>query len=353
MININDIVKFTDYKDIYFESKDCFVYKTERKNYNIKDPNVEKYISPIFYELFQPNFAFVLLEDIKDKFKNEGDVEIVGDDFLGILFKLYELGLIEILEGDNLSTKSKTMAGNFEIFNLSQKEMNDIVKTKTITIVNFLNLEDIKPLIVELKEIPFKNINLINFHPDIENVVEENLFSLDNQRLKITYQRYSNILNFMDKLSPSNLLITLHSVKNTEINSLINKYSIRFNMPWLNCVVNDMDIEIGPLVVYKKTACYDCYRYLDQNQQKGINGNNIKFPIRTYQIYRKSNLYIAFGYILDEIFKFFCYENIHSTPITVNNIITINGLKLSYTVKPILKVPTCKTCRHEISIIDN
>lgn len=118
MIEIDDIVKFTDYKDIYLESKDCFV--------------------------------FDLLEDVKDKFKNEEDIEIVGDDFLSILLKLYKFGLIELLENDKLSTKNKIIADNFKAFNVNQKVMNDILKFKTITIVNFLNLEDIKPLIAEL-----------------------------------------------------------------------------------------------------------------------------------------------------------------------------------------------------------
>ncbi|WP_077369137.1 hypothetical protein [Anaerosalibacter sp. Marseille-P3206] len=356
MIEINDIVKFSDYKDIYLESKDCFVYQTQSKKYNIKGTNVEKYISPIFYKMFQPNFVSDLLEYVKDKFKNEEDVEIVGDDFLGILFKLYKFGLIELLEKGKSSTKNKTIADNFKVFNVNQKVMNDILKFKTITIVNFLNLEDIKPLIAELKEIPFKNINLINFHVDIENIAEENLCTSSNQRLKITYQKYSNILNFIDNLLPSNLLITLQSAKNIEFNSFINKYSIRFNIPWLNCVINDTNIEIGPLVVCDKTACYDCYKYLNQEQEE-VNfkycGNNIKSTIKTYQVYRKSNLYIAFGYILDEILKLFCYENIHSTPITVNNIITMNGLNLSYAIKPILKNPNCKTCGHGVLKIGN
>ena len=88
MIRINDIVKFSDYKDIYLESKDCFVYQTQSKKYNIKGTNVEKYISPIFYKMFQPNFVSDLLEYVKDKFKNEEDVEIVGDD-LAVTAGLY------------------------------------------------------------------------------------------------------------------------------------------------------------------------------------------------------------------------------------------------------------------------
>lgn len=356
MIKINDIIKFSDYKDIYLESKDCFVYKTQSKKYNIKGPNVEKYISPIFYKMFQPNFVSDLLEDVRAKFKNEEDVEIIENDFLGIIFKLYKFGLIEILEKDKLSTKNKSIADNFKVFNVNQKVMNDILRFKTITIVNFLKLEDIKPLIVELKEIPFKKINLVNFHVGIENIEEENLCTLGNERLRITYQKYSDVLNFIDNLLPSNLLITLQSAKNTEFNSFINKHSIRFNIPWLNCVINDTNIEIGPLVVCDKTACYDCYKYLNQEQEEvnfNYYGNNIKIPIKVYQIYRKSNLYIAFGYILDEILKFFCYENIYSTPITVNNIITLNGLNLSYAIKHILKNPNCKTCGHDISRIDN
>lgn len=87
MINISDIVKFSDYKDICLESKDCFVYRTDKKKYNIKGANVEKYISPIFYELFQPNFVFDLFQNIKDKF-NDGkeDIRLLIDELKEIPF---------------------------------------------------------------------------------------------------------------------------------------------------------------------------------------------------------------------------------------------------------------------------
>ena len=348
MINISDIVKFSDYKDIYLESKDCFVYRTDKKKYNIKGANVEKYISPIFYKLFQPNFVFDLFQNIKDKFNGgKEDMEISKEDFLNVLLRLYKLNLVEVFDNDSLSIKKQKITDNFKMFNVRQRDTNNVVESKTITIINFLKLEDIRLLIDELKEIPFKKINLINFHTDILDITEEKIPNLDIQNIEITYQKHSNVLSFIKHLLPSDFLVTLHSAKNIEINSIMNRYSVRFNIPWLNLVVNDMNIEVGPLVAPKKTACYDCYQYFTQNQEVNIYGNyedNIELPLRTYQIYRRSNLYIAFGYVLDEILKYFCYKDIQRTPITVNNIITINGLNLSYTVKPILRLPNCTTC---------
>lgn len=140
MININDIIKLSDYKDIYLESKDCFVYKTERKKYNIKGSNVEKYVYPIFYEMFQPNFVFDLLQNINDKSKDkETDNEICEDDFSKIVFKLYNLGIIEVVKEDSLLREKESMTNNFKMFNINDEEMNNIVKSKDITIINSLN----------------------------------------------------------------------------------------------------------------------------------------------------------------------------------------------------------------------
>lgn len=110
MININDIIKFADYKNIYLESKDCIVYKTERKKYNIKGANVEKYVYPIFYKLFQPNFIFDLFQNIKDKF-NDGkeDMEISKEDFLDVLLRIYKLNFVEVFDNGSLSIKNKKL----------------------------------------------------------------------------------------------------------------------------------------------------------------------------------------------------------------------------------------------------
>ena len=70
MINKNVIIKFSDYKDIHLKEKDWFVYKSWIKNYNIKGKEVEKYIVPIFYNLFQLNLNFTLLDVLKKWCKN-------------------------------------------------------------------------------------------------------------------------------------------------------------------------------------------------------------------------------------------------------------------------------------------
>ena len=44
MINVNDIIKLSDYKDIYLKEKDYFIYKNQFKSYSIKGDKVEKYI---------------------------------------------------------------------------------------------------------------------------------------------------------------------------------------------------------------------------------------------------------------------------------------------------------------------
>lgn len=72
---------------------------------------------------------------------------------------------------------------------------------------------------------------------------------------------------------------------------------------------------------------------------------NHKIPIRTYDINRRSNLLIAFGYILDEIFKLIYLDKFNESPLTIDSIISIKGSNLDYMMKDFIKVPNCSTCR--------
>ncbi|MBU3228914.1 hypothetical protein [Clostridium algidicarnis] len=341
MININDIIKFSDYKDIHLLRNDCFVYKAEGKTLNLKGINVERYIYPIFYKMFQPNFVYCLFNNINDNCKNEKErLKIYQEDFLNVLLKLYKYGIIEVLPKVNLLEEDEIITNSFKSLNVKDTIINDIVKCKNVTIISFLNLKEIEPLVDELRKIPFNRIKLINFHPDIVEVKKERLFDSDDENYNVIYEKHSNILNIKKSLLGSDFLITVHSAKNVKINTFVNKCIIELEIPWLNCLINDISIEIGPLVVYKKTSCYDCYQYIN----KDYGDDNVTMSLKTYKNYRRANLYIAFGYILDETLKFLCYKDIEHTPITVDSIIRIQGLDLNYSIKHILKIANCKTC---------
>lgn len=334
MFNASDIIKFSDYKDINYVTNDCFSYVSKGKNINIKGPNVEKYIYPIFNKLFQPNYISDLVNDIcnKNKAKKE-DLKIFETEFIRIIFKLYKLGIIELLEKEIIFRQNNKSIHNYKT-----------VKSEKLTIINFFDYEYLKPLLLEFTKMPFNIISIINICPDITDTVDEKSLRSDIANYSVVYKKYSDLKSLPEIISDSSFLVTLHSAKNIEINSIINKYVIDNNIPWLNCIANDIDIEIGPLVFSKKTACYECYKYLYEKQQKKYKEYNNSFVIRAYKVSRKSNLYIALGYVIDEILKFIDHENLLLTPLTVNNIITFSGLDLTYNIKPVLKIPNCKIC---------
>src|SRR5690606_7261612 len=117
------------------------------------------------------------------------DNEICEDDFLKIVFKLYNLGIIEVVKEDSLLGEKESMTNNFKMFNINDEEMNNIVKSKDITIINFLNPKDVVPLLNELIKIAFNEINLIDFHSDILDITEKSLFRLDSEKLKVTCKK--------------------------------------------------------------------------------------------------------------------------------------------------------------------
>lgn len=346
MINVNDIIKFSDYKDIYLKEKDYFMCKSQFKNYNIKGDKVEKYILPIFYDLFQPNRISTLLDTLKEN--NHGilldNFEI---EFLNILSKLYRLGVIQILDYDDIKYKYKLCIEINEKHPIMDDKIINSSKYKKLTIFNFLNLNDIKLFIAELSTMPFNNINIINIVPDIINIEKDIICEIDDEKYKISYIKYSDIKDLNEEILTSELLLTLNSALNVDLNSIINEYCIKYKIPWLSCLVNDVNIEIGPLVVYNKTACYECYKYI--NGIKGViltdSRENHKISIRTYDINRRSNLLIAFGYILDEIFKLIYLDKFNESPLTIDSIISIKGSNLDYMMKDFIKVPNCSTCR--------
>ena len=110
---------------------------------------------------------------------------------------------------------------------------------------------------------PFNNINIINIVPDIIDVEKDIICKIDDEKCKVSYIKYSDIKDLNEEVLTSELLLTLNSALNIDLSSIINEYCIKYKTPWLSCLVNDVNIEIGPLVVYNKTACYECYKYIN------------------------------------------------------------------------------------------
>lgn len=345
MITGTSIIKFSEYKDIQLVSRDCFVYKHNKKSLNIKGINVETYIYPIFKRLFQPATVNLLFKKIEDYYSNT-DTLISYQDFYNILLKLFNIEIIEILSGDFLCNDNMTGIDSLKQFNISCIDMCNLLKNKSITIINFLEYTNIKHLINQLSMFPFKKVNLVNLYSEILNIntLEQ---SINLKEINIVNEKYCNVNKIKKYLSSTNLVVTLQSAENIELNTFINCAISTSKTPWLNCVVNDLIIEIGPFVVPGKTACYECYKYMNSFKYENIipiDDKNDSIYFKTNKIFRVSNIYILFGYLLDEILKFMCFEYIECLPKTINNTITIYGLKLQQDVNPILKIPGCKVC---------
>jgi len=233
MINNNTIIKFSDYRDIYIINNDCFVYRIDKKIYNIKGENVEKYILPIYCNLFQPNYIIDLFENIKRYFCGKKYQEITQEAFLEIILKLYNLGIIEVVDKNRELQMNDKLVDYFKNIRSKDDDASYVSKIN-ITILNFMNCDDIILLLKELEKMQFKTINLINLYPDILDINTETILSNnDITKLNINYVKISDIYIVCKEISQSDFLLVIHTANNIELNSYINKCILSYNIPVL------------------------------------------------------------------------------------------------------------------------
>ena len=126
-----------------------------------------------------------------------------------------------------------------------------------------------------------------------------------------------------------------------KIRTKINKNSIELNIPWLNCIVNDRYIEVGPLIQYRSSPCYHCYKLMNVND----NRDNVKTISKNGDVLLKDiNIYIALDLIIEDTLRWFLYNILRKTPITFGNIILFKGNELVDSQKDVLIVPNCEIC---------
>ncbi|MDD6771827.1 hypothetical protein [Inconstantimicrobium porci] len=313
MIDNNRIIKIKDYLDIIELTSSRVVLSNATKTFTVKGYNYTKYIYPIIDLLCKPVSISFLIKNIQER-QILNDINI--DDFVNMLLTLIDKGILEDYKNIDYGEKIVTS------------------KNKKIIVLSYLDKLSCKYILENLITYREMNISLIDFGSNVK-VTDFN----DNIRSKISIVNMLslNYDNLEQYVNGDYFIIVMQSARNKKLNLTLNAFFYKHNKCWINCVINDLIIELGPLIIPGKTACLQCsvpnlYDYMN------------KTLVRQYKITNIVNLIIFVGLILEEIDNYFSMKSSSSLPNTINNIIKFSSINDEFVIKRILKNPQCKIC---------
>ncbi|MEG1411438.1 MAG: hypothetical protein RSD36_16485 [Terrisporobacter sp.] len=196
--------------------------------------------------------------------------------------------------------------------------------------------------------------DILSILDDVSFINNINLLNVDCNTQKSIYRDYSNIniksfnndkdksTQIYDLLNESTFIIVSLDEFNDILLDEINNFSIELRKPWLKSVINNIKGEIGPLIIPKKTPCYECYKsrcsdnILDKNL---IIFNQIKkdfYPIESG--YLPSFIKVNIGILMTEAIKYLSDIECELK----GNILNINYLTYETSIHPLIKVHNCR-----------
>jgi bacteriocin biosynthesis cyclodehydratase domain-containing protein len=127
----------------------------------------------------------------------------------------------------------------------------------------------------------------------------------------------------------------------------INRACVQASIPWTSYRPNwsGLTIEIGPTVLPKETACYECYQHRRRN--------NLARPENDDALALEGQKLPSLDIQITPCLSLFCYEVLRLLsgevqPLTLGAIMEFDIRKGELVRRPLLKVPRCPVCRRDI-----
>ena len=154
---------------------------------------------------------------------------------------------------------------------------------------------------------------------------------------------------FSAELLEMDVIVVATDALRPKLYELVNRTCVEAGIPWTSYRPgwNGLSVELGPTVLPKETACYDCYQHRQQS--------NLADPER-YQAFQQALAQQSMPLLDVQItpcISLFCYEILRLlsgeiTPLTVGAVLEFNLTTAELARHPLLKVPRCPTCRRDI-----
>lgn len=336
MLKIEDVIKLKDGIKIKHRKEGDISFIVNNKQYNIRGEKVRPYILPIIDYLNQPNYLDELYKMVEDSKGNINDVEISEEIFLKTIKKLTDYGFTVIIDENYLFNKYNEIVDGFKRNQTVNERVQKRLRNKNILILDFLDIGHIDLLLNPLSKFLFQKIKVVDFSGDTkENYdmkIKQDIDGLETEHKYVLMSiQEENIYRGYD------FVVSLLPRDNEKIRTNINKIIIKLNIPWLNCILNDTYVEVGPLIQYRISPCYYCYKSVNQNKNEHRNIGEIG---------KEVNKYIAFDLIIEDILKYFLHDILNKAPLTLGKIVSFERNELNYNQEGILFIPNCSVCGH-------
>ena len=313
---MNDIIKFKDYIEILSIMPEKLTINSKGRKIILKGDNYQIYIYPILDLLLKKRTLIFLYENLK---KRQTSCKITQTIFQRVINKLIDAGILckynDSINGSNLF--------KYNISNISN-----------IIIISFLDYKSSIYIVNKLSRYSCKTIKLINIGAEIalDEFKKNAVNNIDVVNLKDF-----NYLDIYNMLCNGYLGIVLQSTRNNKLDLILNFLFCKNNISWINCIVNDYSIEMGPFVIPQKTSCLQCFA------KNSFELDN-KLFIRQYDIYDFTNLLLFTSLLIKEVIAYSNIKPEGALPITINNILKYDSLKNIFELQTILRDPYCIIC---------
>lgn len=177
-------------------------------------------------------------------------------------------------------------------------------------------------------------------HGNIGSTVAEYLAQFDGEVTRTAIDSEPDVST--DLIADADFVIYLSDSIAPPLPKVINRACLERDTPWLNGQVNGFDAVVGPTVVPRESACYQCYLSRREANERANRWN----------LYRKgaslSNSEATFTPLVHLVEAYVCMELAHlfqfGQGLTVERIFAVSATDMATEINDVLKVPRCSAC---------
>lgn len=322
----NKIYYINNTKKLIFFDHDTVFLKSLISTYTLNGKNISLLVKDIVL-LFEDGCNISEAKEVLSKKYTVKSIEKIIDVLL----------LKQIL----IEYKNKHLPNDIKFISAFKNDLNQISSLHNdITLGIIASNTMLNDILTILDDVSFiNNINLLNIDC---NSQENNYINYSNINIKLFNNDTDKNIQIYNLLNESTFTIVALDEHNDILFEEINNFAIELGKPWLKSVINNIKGEIGPLIIPKKTPCYECYKsrlFSNMIDKNLITFNQVKkdaYPLKLG--YLPSFIKVNTGILMTEVIKYLLDMETELK----GSILDINYLTYETSIHPLMKVHNCR-----------
>jgi ribosomal protein S12 methylthiotransferase accessory factor len=327
-------ISLTNGVSLFRANDESFFLKYNNKLFSISSRSELGQQSRIFHILKRPR----KLEEILNLMSGFKRGEVIA-----VLHTLYQLSLITVRSGMNKNT-SKRFGLDSSYFLMDQiGERKPSLADSQITLIGNGFLADRITAILKKLDMKINRIKTFgNEFKPTKKMSSKNFVPKNKGPLEIA--SFSPSSSFMSHFNESDLIIVAEDYQNIALFESVNKISFKTKKAWLRVSFDDNIGYLGPLVVPRRTSCFNCCEL-----RLVTNSRNYEYELwRNKEHIPKTKLEVPeiFADMLSTVSvkEAFRYLTHREEPETIDNLIVFDTRQLNLTKHRLFRHPNCIYC---------